>query len=90
MLELDVSKTVELFLVTIGDKSEGVEESERRLGTKLVLESLQGCGCRGLFGRSEGGGRGDKGCKNSGLHRDVDFCLVNCEKGFSVGDLFRG
>ena len=68
VLELDVSETVELFLVTIGHESEGIEEAKRRLGSKLILESLQGGGGGGLLDRSESSGRGDKGGENGGLH----------------------
>ncbi len=68
VLKFDVSKTGELFFVTIGNKSKRIEESKRRLGTELRLESLEGGGGSLLLGRGKGGSRGDKGGKNSGLH----------------------
>jgi hypothetical protein len=43
MLELNKSKTVELLLVSIGKKSERIEESKRRLCTKLALEAHLHC-----------------------------------------------
>ena len=73
VLDLDVTETVELLLVTIGDKAKGIEESERSLGTKLVLEGLEGGGGGGLLGGSESGGGGDEGGKDGELHFD---CLV--------------
>jgi hypothetical protein len=48
--------------------SERIEETKRRLGSKLVLEGLEGSGGRSLLGRSESSGGGDKGGENSGLH----------------------
>ena len=68
VLDLNVSETVEVFLVSIGDKSEGVEEAKRRLGSEFILEGLQGGGLGGLLGRSEGGGSGDEGGKDGELH----------------------
>jgi hypothetical protein len=56
VLDLDVSETVELFLVTISNKAKGIEESKRCLGTELVFESGQRGGLGGLLGRSESGG----------------------------------
>ena len=70
VLDLDVTKTVELLLVSISNKSEGIEESKRRLGSKLILEGLQGGGGGGLLGRGESRGGGDKGGKDGGLHVD--------------------
>jgi hypothetical protein len=71
VLKLNVTKTVELFLVTIGNKSEGIEEAERRLSSKFVLEGLQGGGGSSLLGRSKSGGGGNKGGENSRLHLDL-------------------
>ena len=68
VLDLNQSKAIELFLVAIFDKTEGVEESKRRLGSKLALEGVQGSGGGGLLGGSESSGRGDKGGKDGGLH----------------------
>ena len=69
VLDLDKAKTVELGLVSIGDKSEGIEKAERGLDAELILERVQcGGGLPGL-GRSESSGRADKGSEDSnGLH----------------------
>ena len=48
--------------------SERIEETKRRLSSKLVLERLKGSGGRSLLGRSESSGGGDKGGENGGLH----------------------
>ena len=56
VLDLDVSEAVELFLITIGNKSKGIEESKRSLGTELVFERSHRGGLDGLLGRSEGSG----------------------------------
>ena len=68
VLDLDVSETVELFLVSISNQAEGVEESKRSLGTELVLEGVQGGGGSGLLGRSESSGGGNKGKGDNRLH----------------------
>lgn len=73
MLKLDETKTVELFLITIGNKAKGIEETKRRLGSESVLEGLQGSGGSSLLGRSESGGGGNKGGENGRLH--LDFVL---------------
>jgi hypothetical protein len=69
MLDLNISEAVELLLVTISNNAKGIEESKRSLGTKFALESHVG-GNRGFGGlrRSEGGGRGDEGSDDGGLH----------------------
>ena len=59
-----------LLLVTISHKVEGIEESKRRLGSKFVLEGLQGSGGRSLLGGSKGRGSSDDGGKDSKLHID--------------------
>jgi hypothetical protein len=71
VLDLDVTKTVELFLVTISDKTKRIEETKRSLGTKFTLERVQGGGLGGLLGRSESSGGSDKGGKDGGLHDDI-------------------
>jgi hypothetical protein len=38
VLQFNISKTVELFLVSIGDEAKGIEESKRRLGSEFVYE----------------------------------------------------
>ena len=68
VLELNVTEAVEALLVGIGEHTEGIEESERRLGTDLALEGLEGGLGGNLGGRGEGGGRGDEGGGDSGLH----------------------
>ena len=68
VLKLNISETVELFLVTAGDKSKRIVESKRRLGSKSIFESAQGGGGGTLLGRSKGGSGGDKGGEDSGLH----------------------
>jgi hypothetical protein len=74
VLDLDGTETVELLLVTIGDKSKGIKESKRSLGTELVFEGHVG-GNRStgsVLGRGEGGGTGDEGGDDNGLH--FDYC----------------
>ena len=72
VLDLDISETVELVLVTIGNKSQRIVESERSLGTELVLEGHgDSGGLGGLLGRGEGGSRGDEGGDDNRLH---DIC----------------
>mmetsp|Transcript_26703 Transcript_26703/g.57414 ORF Transcript_26703/g.57414 Transcript_26703/m.57414 type:complete len:152 (-) Transcript_26703:51-506(-) len=69
VLDLDVTKAVETFLGDVsGEKAEGIEESKRSLGTKLVLEGADGRGGLGHRGRGESGGRADKGSDDSRLH----------------------
>lgn len=68
-LDLDVTETVELVLVTIGNKAKRIEEAKRGLGTELVLEGTKGG--RGLagLGGGKGGGGADESSKNGGsLH----------------------
>ena len=81
MLDFDVTKTIESFLVSAVEQTEGIPESKRRLDTKLVLESLEAGGGRGVLGRSESSGGGDEGGENGGLHgvRFDFFFLRNCE-----------
>ena len=77
VLDLDVTKTVELVLVTVGNNAKRVEESKRSLGTKLVFECHVG-GDRssgGILSGSKGGGSGDEGGKDSRLHF-VDCLLI--------------
>ena len=69
VLDLDVTETVELDLVTIGDKAKGIEEAKRGLGAELVLEGAKGGGGLAGLGGGKGGGRADEGSKNGGsLH----------------------
>jgi hypothetical protein len=72
VLDLDGAETVELLLVTIGDKAKGIEESKRSLGTNLVLEGHVG-GNRStgsVLGRGEGGGTSDERGDDNRLHFD--------------------
>mmetsp|Transcript_17345 Transcript_17345/g.22549 ORF Transcript_17345/g.22549 Transcript_17345/m.22549 type:complete len:208 (+) Transcript_17345:116-739(+) len=70
MLDLNETKTVELFLVAVGYKAKRIEEAKRSLGTKFILESLEGSGGGLLGGRGERSGGGKEGGENSGLHLD--------------------
>jgi hypothetical protein len=72
VLEFDVTKAVELGLVTVGDKAEGIEETKRSLGTERVFESHVG-GDRStgrVLGRGKGGGTGEEGGEDNELHFD--------------------
>ena len=73
VLDLDVSETVELFLVTVLDKSKRIKESKRRLGSEGVFEGGQGGGGLSLLDRGKGRSGGDEGGENSGLHCDCLF-----------------
>ena len=68
VLDLNESETIEVGFIAIGDKSEGIVESKRRLGTELVLEGLHGGGGSGLLGGGESSGGGDKGKGDDRLH----------------------
>jgi hypothetical protein len=72
VLDLDVTETVELLLVTVGDQAEGIEESKRILGTKLIIERREAGGGGCLPGGGESSGGGDKGGEDGGLHH-FDF-----------------
>ena len=69
VLDLNVTETVETFLGDVsGEKAEGIEESKRRLDSKLILEGVQGGGGGLVLGRGESGGRADKGSDDGRLH----------------------
>ena len=69
VLDLDVTETVELVLVSVGNHAEGIVEAKRRLGSELILEGLQGGGgLGGLLGRGKGGGSGKEGGEDGELH----------------------
>ena len=69
VLDLDVSEAVEALLGAVtGEHAEGIEESKRRLGTKLILEGGQRGGGLGNRGRREGGGGGNGGGEDNRLH----------------------
>ena len=77
MLELNVTESVETLLIGIIKKSKRIEESKRRLDSKLSLEGVEGSGGLGDLGRCEGGGRGGKSGGDDKLH---DYCSFgNCE-----------
>ena len=72
VLDLNVTETVETFLGAVsGEHAEGIEESKRRLDTKLILESVQGGGGGLVLGRGESGGRADKGSDDGRLHVEI-------------------
>jgi hypothetical protein len=68
VLELDVTETVELLLVTVFDESERIEESERSLGTELTLERLEGGSLGGRLGWGKSSSGGDEGGDDDRLH----------------------
>mmetsp|Transcript_18965 Transcript_18965/g.28633 ORF Transcript_18965/g.28633 Transcript_18965/m.28633 type:complete len:235 (-) Transcript_18965:68-772(-) len=69
VLDLNVTETVETFLGAVsGEHAEGIEESKRRLDSKLILEGVQGGGGGLVLGRGESGGRADKGSDDGRLH----------------------
>jgi hypothetical protein len=71
VLDLDVTKAVEAFLVFTRKLSEGIEESKRGLGTEFALEGHgEGAGLDGLLRGGESGGGGNKGGDDGGLHDD--------------------
>mmetsp|Transcript_9890 Transcript_9890/g.21286 ORF Transcript_9890/g.21286 Transcript_9890/m.21286 type:complete len:215 (+) Transcript_9890:269-913(+) len=71
VLDLGVSKLVESVLVNISvQKSKRIEESKWWLGSKLILEGLEGGGGSLLLDRGERSGGGDKGCEDGGFHFD--------------------
>jgi hypothetical protein len=73
VLDLDVTETVELELVTVGNDTKRVEEAKGGLGTELAIETHVGSDRgTGDLGRSEGGGRGDEGGDDNRLH-DIDM-----------------
>jgi hypothetical protein len=68
VLDLNVTETVETLLVGIIEHAERIVESKRRLGTKLVLEGIEGGGGLSGLGRGEGGGGGQGRGKDNRLH----------------------
>ena len=69
VLDLNVTEAVETLLGAVsGEHAEGIEESKRRLDTKLVLEGVEGGGGLAGLGRGESGGRADKGSDDGRLH----------------------
>ena len=78
VLKLNVTETVETLLVGVIEQSQGIEEAERRLGTKLGLEGVEGGGGLAVagLGRGEGGGGADDGSDDGGLHGDTIIVLI--------------
>ena len=70
VLDLDVSETVETFLVSTVQKTKRVPESKRRLDSEFLreLRGLDGSAGGLLGSRGESSGGGDKGGKDGGLH----------------------
>ncbi|KAL7466190.1 hypothetical protein ACHAXS_006486, partial [Conticribra weissflogii] len=73
VLDLNITEAVEALLVGIIEKSKGIEESERGLGTELGLEGLKGGGGLSGLGRGEGGSRAEDGSEDSELHVGCAF-----------------
>ena len=68
VLNLNITETVETFLVGTVEQSQGIEEAKRRLGTKLTLKGVEGGGGLAGLGRGESGGGADKGSDDGRLH----------------------
>ena len=83
VLEFDITKTLELFLVSIGDEAKRVPVSEGGLSTKLVFKGVEGRGGSSLLGRSKGRSRGEERGDNSELHLDkrVNTRIVSSVEG---------
>ena len=76
MLDLNFPQLVESALVGIGNQTQGIEETKRRLGTQFGFERhVEGGRGRLLLGRSESSGGGNEGGENSRLHGEIwEFC----------------
>jgi hypothetical protein len=61
VLELNVTETVETFLVSIIKKSKGIKESKGGLNSYLSLESVKGSGGLSNLIGCESSSRGKKG-----------------------------
>ncbi len=81
MLEFDVTKAVELSLVTVGNNAKRIEEAKRRLGSEFTFEGhVDGDRSAGrVLGRGEGSGAGNKGGKDGELHFSLSG-QWNCER----------
>mmetsp|Transcript_17348 Transcript_17348/g.22555 ORF Transcript_17348/g.22555 Transcript_17348/m.22555 type:complete len:222 (+) Transcript_17348:116-781(+) len=72
MLDLNETKTVELFLVAVSNKTKGIKETKRTLGTNLFCKGREGHGGRSfLRNRGKGSGGGEEGGENGRLHDDL-------------------
>ena len=68
MLDLDVTETVESLLVRAIEQAEGIEETERGLGSELGLEGIEGRGGLGHGGGGKGSGGSRKGGEGDKFH----------------------
>jgi len=68
VLELGGAVFVELLLGDVLGKVQGIEESSGGNNSKLVLESLNGCGGTSLLDRGESGGGTGGGSEDGKLH----------------------
>ena len=69
VFDFNITEAVKTFLADISSEhAEGIVESERRLGAKLILEGANGRRGLGHGRRSESGGGADKGSDDSRLH----------------------
>jgi len=75
VLDLNITETIEAALSSLIEQSQGIEEAKRRLGTKLILEGVQGGGGGLVLGRGESGGRADKGSDDGRLHVGNRGCV---------------
>ena len=83
VLDLNVTETVETFLGAVsGEHAEGIEESERRLDTELILEGVQGGGGGLVLGRGKSGGRTDKGSDDGRLHDWIVYCVRSTNENY--------
>ena len=89
VLELNVTKAIELFLITIGNKAKGIPVSKGNLSTNLIFEGAEGRGCGGLLGGGKGGSRGKEGGENSELHLENVLILELCHPVENGGVLLR-
>ena len=68
VLDLDVTESVELSLGSIVEHTEGIEESDGSLDSKLRLEGAEGGGGLGNLGGSKGSSRSEEGGEDGELH----------------------
>ena len=80
MADFYFSKVIEFFLGFILNKAEWIEEAEGSDGADFVFVGgcwgpeigasfrVKGAGSLGLLGRGEGGGAGEEGGEDEGLH----------------------
>ena len=69
VLNLNVTETIETFLVGTIEQSEGIEEAKRGLSAELGFEGVEGSSGLAGLGRGESGGGGGEGGKDGSLHR---------------------